>query len=523
MSKKQRYDEEARSEARSEALTPLTPLEYLKNVFMARTTSNDTARYFMPQIVLHILSFLFFFEDYESEGHLVKSSISFEFDERILQVQPVPNSTKVVIVTTNGLYVYVCEGKRYKLIMRNETSLSKVQVPFTQIHAHGFHTLKQMDVWKVLPSHFVHCKEDANRKIEFVTSDGRFLLQCGHWLTLNHLDQSGTMIALSDRYLCPSLFAAMGDKVFVLGMEDGVLYLDILTIPIHSFKLIKRIKLDFKDKPDEVDGSESPRPCLEEWSSWSFNDNHLIMCSEDGRLYILQPVRNEQGDVSLELVFQQKTHHVYYDVDLSEEDMAVLCCNDSESGTGLLYVNLAPLAGGNPPDIVEGCSCHFNDGVPSGEERQWINFYEKNGGEVRWLADGTIDHEDEFNQDNVSVFFYDNVDVSGTSVSVSKGKHSWANAQGTVCVVNSNDPNDPNDPDASKRLFLGNEKHLTESYGKCQTKTAVELGMCTTRLNGWEYDTLFVHNGREVSIIYMLAHVPEPDVRALENGIRMLM
>ena len=59
--------------------------------------------------------------------HLVKSSIQFEFDEQILQVSLVPNSSsRVMVVTTNGLYVYSCEGKRKKLIMTNRTTLSKV-------------------------------------------------------------------------------------------------------------------------------------------------------------------------------------------------------------------------------------------------------------------------------------------------------------------------------------------------------------------------------------------------------------
>ena len=52
---------------------------------------------------------------------------------------------------------------------------------------------------------------------------------------------------------------------------------------------------------------------------------------------------------------------------------------------------------------------------------------------------------------------------------------------------------------------------------------AYELGSGTTRINGWEYDSITVHNGTEVSIIHMLAHVPEPHVRALANGIRMRM
>ena len=69
--------------------------------------------------------------------HLVKSSIQFEFDEQILQVSLVPNSSsRVMVVTTNGLYVYSCEGKRKKLIMTNRTTLSKVP-PFTENYGHG--------------------------------------------------------------------------------------------------------------------------------------------------------------------------------------------------------------------------------------------------------------------------------------------------------------------------------------------------------------------------------------------------
>ena len=103
-----------------------------------------------PELVLRILSFLFFFEDYESEGLLVKSSIQFEFDEQILQVSLVPNSSsRVMVVTTNGLYVYSCEGKRKKLIMTNRTTLSKVP-PFTENYGHGISYQNQMDVWKVL-------------------------------------------------------------------------------------------------------------------------------------------------------------------------------------------------------------------------------------------------------------------------------------------------------------------------------------------------------------------------------------
>jgi hypothetical protein len=508
--KKQRY------EAGSEALTPL---EHLEKCFMSNVTHNDdTARYFMPQIVLHILSFLFFFEDYESEGHLVKSSISFEFDERILQVQPVPNSKQVVIVTTNGLYVYVCDGKRNKLIMRNETSLSKVC--FTENYMGGCRERNQMDVWKVLPSHFAHfahCDENANRKIEFVTSDC-FLLQSGRWLTFNHLNQSGRMIASSDRYLCPSLFATMGDKVCVLGMDAGVLCIDILT---HSFDQVLRIKLDFQDKPEEVDGAESPLPGLEEWSSWSLNERYLIMVSEQGRLYILQIVRDEKGDISeMPLVYQLKTHHVYYDVDLSSSDMALLCCDDSETGAGLLRLNVASCGKGKgDPVISEQSALHFTGGVPFGEERYMVQSYKNGlgqepGNEIVCNKDGSINHEADQNTWGVSAYVQDHVNGSSTSASVSNGGLcAYANALGTVCVC----------VNASERLFLGNEKDLTDpTDDKFQTRTAVEVVVGSTRLNGWKYNTVLVHNGTKASIIHM-RDVPEPDVRALENGIRMRM
>ena len=134
---------------------------------------------------------------------------------------------------------------------------------------------------------------------------------------------------------------------------------------------------------------------------------------------------------------------------------------------------------------------------------------------VNCNKDGTINYDDERNTWGVSAYFHDNVNGSATSASVSNGGiYAYSNALGTVCVSDSCEDNAP------ERLFLGNEKHLTDpTDDKCQTRTAVEVEMGSTRLNGWKYDTVFVHNATEVSIIHMLAHEPDPQLLAVFKGV----
>ena len=124
---------------------------------------------------------------------------------------------------------------------------------------------------------------------------------------LNNLNVDGIDLASEcGSYPCPSLFAAMdGGMVCVLGQDDfGVLYIDILMI--HSFVRVLRVEW------------ENEGAGIEEWSSMSVNTRYLIMCSVEGRLYIFQFDRSEEGHLrGMRLVYKQKTDSWYCCVDLS--------------------------------------------------------------------------------------------------------------------------------------------------------------------------------------------------------------
>ena len=146
---------------------------------------------------------------------------------------------------------------------------------------------------------------------------------------------------------------------------------------IHSFVRVLRVEW------------ENEGAGIEEWSSMSVNTRYLIMCSVEGRLYIFQFDRSEEGHLrGMRLVYKQKTDSWYCCVDLSSSDMALLCCDESDTPTGLLYVNLSPLAEGKPPHFDDTRSTfHFNGGVPSGEEGYMVR---KWGAIVLWRV-GRVD------------------------------------------------------------------------------------------------------------------------------------
>jgi hypothetical protein len=388
--------------------------------------------------------------------------------------------------------------------------------------------------WKVLPSHFAeHAK--SNQKIEFVKNSDWFLLQSNQSLMLHNIhnlvvgidvaSESGSSGSSGSSYPCPSLFAMIVDEdidmVAVLGQDDfGELYIDILVV--HTFARVLRVQWE------NTDGQG-----LQEWSSMSVNNDFLMMCSVEGRICIFQFDRRGTPHIqSMRLVHKEKTNSWYCCVDLSRENIALLCSGESDTPTGLQYVDLTPLLQQKAPVFDDTrTTFHFRGGPLTGEEKMMVDAYRAlyesdiQSGEYNSIVlgeDGSIDDNDERNMD-FHDFMADNVD--GTCASAinfcdqSQSKYAFVNGIGTVCVRDTYDYDD-DDMYAREYLFLGSEKHLSGGKYNYKTRTAVELSSGTTRRrNGWKYDALTIHNGKDVSIIYMLAHQPDPSLRALFKSI----
>jgi hypothetical protein len=385
-----------------------------------------------------------------------------------------------------GLYVY--EGKELITTIRDAGpfNLSKP-------------SRSKREMWKLLPSTYEPCGEEnccvTFRKIEFVTPDC-FLLHIGDMLTLSNLNADG--IEFGSSYPCPSLFATMdGGMVAVLGTDDfGELYIDILMI--HSFDRVLRVAW-------ENEGGTFSN----EWSSMSVNYRYLIMCSEEGRIRLFQFDRTEEGHIhAMHNVYNKKDESWYCHVELSQDNLSLaLICSDEEEHNGLQLVDLSPLHRGERPVFSDQDILMRTTEEETAVERFYCR---SSGNTIVKDADGNVDQDAELY--DYCAFVNDNLSGVCPCAQFAGSRLFVANAQGSVHLEGSEEH--------PEYFFYPTEDQNPEPDSDFITKRAVEVHTCTTRRNGWKYDSTTVHDGTKILIINTLDHRHEKTkLRALVNAI----